>query len=495
MSEKNITTTIKVAIAGAGPAGLTAAYELAKRNVESIIIESDSVPGGLSRTELADNWRFDIGGHRFFTKVKEVENFWHEILPGSEDLKSRPRLSRIYYEGKFFDYPLQPFKALKTLGIFESIKCLLSFVVVKFKPPKDLSNYENYVAHKFGWRLYRTFFKSYTEKVWGIDASLIQADWAAQRIKNLSIGNLILHSIPFKKNKTGVTSLIEEFLYPKFGPGQMWETTLDKALKMGAAIKFNNKVVRITKEANRAVSVTIKNADGEELNIDIDYFISSMPLRDLVLAIQPSIPSKVVDAAKQLTFRDHLLVALVVNDPEPFPDNWIYIHYPKVKVGRIQNYGAWSPDMVKAGTTCLGMEYFVNQGDELWSKSEMELIEMAKRELAELELVDSNLVDHGYVVKMPNAYPVYNLEYKANVDLIKNWLNENLINVFPVGRNGMHRYNNQDHSMYTAMLAVDNIFGARNDIWSVNVDSDYHEIKQTDSKSHDRTAPIFLSNG
>ncbi len=479
----------KVIIAGAGPAGLTACYELIKRGIKPIVIESDDVPGGLSRTVVRDQWRFDIGGHRFFTKVKPVEDFWHDILPDNLDFQIRPRLSRIYYQGKFFDYPLQPVKALKTLGLVESIKCLISLLYVKIRPPADMSNYENYVAYKFGWRLYYTFFKSYTEKVWGIDAKLIQADWAAQRIKNLSVINMFLHSINIFKSKKSVTSLIEEFLYPKLGPGMMWETVADLCLKNGADLKFESSVIEIFHKDNKAFAVTVKNSQGDLERIDLDNFISSMPLRDLIINLNPSAPVEVVSAAKKLRFRDHLLVALVVNDPFPFPDNWIYIHYPEVKIGRIQNYGAWSSSMVKEGTTCLGLEYFVNKDDQIWQMSDDELISMAKTELSQLNLVKNELIDHGYVVKMVNAYPVYDLDYRQNLDIIKKWIDENLVNVFPVGRNGMHRYNNQDHSMYTAMLAVENIFGQQNNIWSVNVDTDYHEMKSDNSTG--RNAPIF----
>ena len=459
-----------VVIIGAGPAGLTAAYDLRGRGASVTILEADDVVGGISRTVERDGWRFDIGGHRFFTKVPEVEARWKEILP--EDFIRTPRLSRILYRGQLFDYPLKAGNALRSLGPLEAVRCVLSYLWVRVRPPKDQSNFEGWTAGRFGWRLYRIFFKTYTEKVWGVPADQITSDWAAQRIKNLSLGIAVWRSMfPGRAGRKDVTSLIDEFDYPKLGPGQMWERCTELVTAAGTTIEFEAPVVRVERRGNRAVAVVA--ADGR--SFAADAVISSMPLGELVLAMDPPASSEVQAAAKGLSHRDHLLVALVVPEAYTFPDNWIYVHEPGVLVGRIQNFGSWSPYLVKDGRTCLGLEYFVFEDDELWSSTDDELIALATTELTSLGLVDPGRVETGFVVRMPKAYPTYDETFAANVEVCRSWLDAEATNVHPVGRNGMHRYNNQDHSMLTAMLTVENLYGAHHDIWAVNVEEDYHE--------------------
>jgi len=469
-----------VVVIGAGPAGLTAAYALTNRGAGVTVLEGDSVVGGISRTVERDGWRFDIGGHRFFTKVPVVEALWHEILPDEEFLL-RPRMSRIYYDGKLFDYPLRASNALKNLGFIEAVKCVLSYLWVRVRPPKDQSTLEGWVAARFGWRLYRTFFKTYNEKVWGVPASHISADWAAQRIKNLSLVNAVINSILPKRKQTNITTLIEEFQYPKYGPGMMWERAHEHVVAQGGEVRFRARVTSIRHVDGRATAVVTSEA-GKEIVRPAAHVVSSMPLPQLVLAMDPPAPEDVVAAARHLSHRDFLTVALVLPESASFPDNWIYIHSPEVKVGRIQNFGSWSPYLVKDGMTCLGLEYFVFEGDELWTAPDDELATLAAKELAALGLAQVDEVQAAYVVRMPKAYPVYDEGYKQAVDVIRHWLARNVANVHPIGRNGMHKYNNQDHSMLTALLTVENILDdAGHDVWTVNVEEDYHEEQRTTS--------------
>jgi protoporphyrinogen oxidase len=461
-------------VIGAGPAGLTAAYELAKADQDVTVLESSGVVGGISQTVERDGWRFDIGGHRFFTKVPEVEALWHEILPAEEFLM-RPRMSRIFYDGKLFDYPLKAMNALRGLGLLEAVRCMLSYAWVKVRPPKDQTTFEGWVAARFGWRLYRIFFKTYTEKVWGMPATELQADWAAQRIKNMSLMTAVVRAILPGGNKKDVASLIEEFQYPMFGPGLMWERCAEKVEDLGGEIRMRTWAAAVHHSSGAAVAVSAAT-EGGTTRIPCSHVVSSMPLSELIHAMEPPAPAHVRAAANGLRYRDFLTVALVVPERFSFPDNWIYIHSPGVRVGRIQNFGSWSPFMVKDGRTCLGLEFFVNEGDELWAADDEDLIALGTRELTELGLVPAGVVEAGYVVRMPKAYPVYDADYRGFVETIRSWLEENVPNVHPVGRNGMHKYNNQDHSMLTAMLTAKNILGeGQHDIWQVNVEDDYHE--------------------
>jgi len=486
-----------VVVIGGGPAGLTAAYELVKRDAEVTVLEADTVLGGISRTAERDGWRFDIGGHRFFTKVPAVQALWHEILPDDSFLL-RPRMSRIYYRGNLFDYPLRAMNALRGLGLVEAVRCVASYAWTQLRPPKDQSHFEGWVSARFGKRLYSIFFKTYTEKVWGMPATEIQADWAAQRIKNLSLFRAVVNALAPRRNQTDVTSLIEEFQYPRLGPGMMWERCAELVTKGGGTVRLASPVRAVHRDPSGATAVSVAEPDGATSRQPADHVISSIPLSELVKVMDPPAPAAVRAAADGLRYRDFLTVALVVPAEFSFPDNWIYIHDPQARVGRIQNFGSWSPYLVKDGRTCLGMEYFVFEGDDLWTMPDEGLVALATAELEQLGLVRAGAVEQGYVVRMPKAYPVYDEDYQRHVETIRAWLAEAVPNVHPVGRNGMHRYNNQDHSMFTAMLTVENILdGTDHDVWSVNVEEDYHE-ESTDGEpraagSHGtgRAAPIM----
>jgi protoporphyrinogen oxidase len=470
-----------VVVIGAGPAGLTAAYELGKRGGTATVLEADDVVGGISRTVERDGYRFDIGGHRFFTKVPEVEALWHEIL-SDEDFLLRPRTSRIYYQGKFYDYPIKVMNALTNLGPVEALRCMLSFLWVRVRPPQDQSTLEGYIARNYGWRLYRHFFKTYSEKVWGVPPAAMSADWGAQRIKGMSLWSAVWE--PLRATLAGgrrskakqVTSLIEQFQYPKYGPGMMWERCQELVEGHGSKVMFRAKVIRIAHGDGRALSVTTSDPSGAETTLPADHVISSMPFPALLRAMDPPVPAAVLAAADDLSFRDFLSVALVVpQERVGWTDNWIYIHDPGVKTMRVQNFGSWSPYMVKDGRNVLGLEYTAVEGDEWWTATDADLIAQGTAELVSLGLMRAEDVETGYVVRMPKAYPTYDEDYRANVDTLRAWLEEHTPNVHPVGRNGMHRYNNQDHSMFTAMLTVDNLYGAAHDIWEVNVEEEYHE--------------------
>jgi len=478
---------LEVVVIGAGPAGLTAAAELVAAGVPATVVEADSVVGGISRTVEREGWRFDIGGHRFFTKVERVARFWHDLL-GDEEFLLRPRRSRILYRGRFFEYPLRPWDALRNLGFVEAMRCIASYAWAQIHPPADQTNLEGWVSARFGKRLYRHFFKSYNEKVWGMPASAMPADWAAQRIKNLSLAAAVRNAL-LPRRRTEVVSLIEQFHYPRLGPGLMWERCAERVEAAGCKVLLEQPVTRLRREDGRVVSVET-TADGAVSVYPCTHVISSMPLPELVRAMDPPPPPEVAAAAAALRFRDFLTVALVVPAECAFADNWIYVHSPEVAVGRIQNFGAWSEAMVQPGRTCLGLEYFVFEGDELWELPDEELVALGTRELAAIGLVPADRVEAGYVVRMLKAYPVYEEGFAERVALLRSWLAEHAPNVQPVGRNGQHRYNNQDHSMLTAMLAVENVLGADHDIWSVNVDADYHEEISTG-----RDAPVLPRRG
>ncbi|MGJ6962579.1 NAD(P)/FAD-dependent oxidoreductase [Streptosporangium sp. G11] len=506
-------------VVGAGPAGLTAAYELTRRGHPCEVFEADRVVGGISRTEERDGWRFDIGGHRFFTKVPRVEDFWNEIL-GEEDFLLRPRMSRIHYRGRFYDYPLRASNALLNLGVLESLRCVGSYAWARVRPPADQSTFEGWVAARFGRRLYRIFFKTYTEKVWGVPAASIQADWAAQRIRNLSLGKAVADALRPGRNQKEITSLIEEFRYPRLGPGMMWEACADRVRERGSPVHLGTRVERVRRHRGR-LAVTVRQDDGFHSDggvngvirpdgsrvrpdggsatreVHCDTLISSMPLNALIRAFGPDVPDAVAEAAAGLRYRDFLTVALVVPERFSFPDNWIYIHSPEVRLGRVQNYGSWSPYLVQAGRTCLGLEYFVNEGDDLWRTPDDDLVAFGTRELEHLGLVTPGSVQRGYVVRMPKAYPVYDAGYADNVEVLRKYLDVEWPEIHPIGRNGMHRYNNQDHSMLTAMLTVENVVdGARHDVWEVNVDAEYHEERADRGKAArgtGRDAPVLLA--
>ncbi len=466
-----------VVVIGGGPAGLTAAYELQKhgRKHRPIVFEASDQVGGISRTETNNGYRFDIGGHRFFTKVKEVERMWHEVL--GDDFITVPRLSRIYYRDKFFDYPLKLINALTSIGPYEAFRIIISYMKWQLRPYKDEQSFEEWVINRFGGRLYMHFFRSYTEKVWGISGKEIRADWAAQRIKNMSLWKVVWNALT---GANDTASLIEEFQYPRLGPGMMWEKTRDIVCEQGGEVNLRSEVVAVNRDGNRVTSVDVRKWDPEKGDLGTErvkgeHFINSMALRDLIHAFDPPPPPEVIAAADRLKYRDFLIVTLVLDHADPFPDNWIYIHSPKVKVGRIQNFRAWSPEMLPdPDTASIGMEYFCQKGDGLWSSTDEELRALASRELEQLGLAKAGDVIDAAVIRQPKAYPVYDGEYREALDVIENWLKQ-LENFQTVGRNGLHRYNNQDHSMLSAMYAARNILGENHDVWDVNIERSYHE--------------------
>jgi protoporphyrinogen oxidase len=475
----------KVVIIGGGPAGLTAALELSKHDVPATVLEADTQVGGIARTVNYKGYLFDIGGHRFFTKWDEVNQIWNDVLGGK--FLERPRLSRIYYKKKFFIYPLVPKNALFGLGLFESVRILASYVKAKLMPTPKEENLEEWVCNRFGRRLYEIFFKTYTEKVWGVPCTTIRAEWAAQRIKGLSLVTAVRNAL-FPSKTSNVKTLIDRFQYPERGPGQMWETLTDQLNANGYPVLMQRPVVRICHEKGRVTRLVTEGPQGTEQFPGTD-FISSMPIRELVQALDPAPPQKILDAANKLRYRDFLIISLVVNRKEVAPDNWIYVHEPGVKVGRIQNFKNWSPAMVPdANKTCLGMEYFVFENDELWSSPDDKLLEMARQEIAQLGLVRPEEIEDGTVVRMQKAYPMYDEDWSAQVDTIRDYLSQNMRNLQLVGRNGMHKYNNQDHSMITALYAARNICGADYDLWAVNTEPEYHE--ESKEKAGANPAPI-----
>jgi protoporphyrinogen oxidase len=471
---KNYNQTV---IIGGGPAGLTTAYELGKYGRKSVVLEKADRVGGISRTETYKGYRFDIGGHRFFTKVGEVEQLWQEVM-GDEFIKV-PRLSRIYYDNKFFSYPLEPYNALSNLGLINSTLIMWSYFKAKVKPNPIEENFEQWVSNRFGKRLFKTFFKTYTEKVWGIPCTEIRADWAAQRIKGLSLTKAVVNAL-FGSNDT--KSLIKEFNYPVYGPGQMWERFQQKLDSNGSPVHLNTEVTEVERKGNRITGVTVKQ-NGKTNKVTGEHYVSSMPVSLLLKKMSPAPPKKVLKAANNLKYRDFLIVSLVVDQAELFPDNWIYIHSPEFKVGRIQNFKNWSKAMVPdQSKTCLGMEYFCNENDTLWQMSNTELIKLASKEIKELGLVDPEInIEDGTVIRQFKAYPVYDDEYKSNLEVIQEYI-QTFENLQTVGRNGMHRYNNSDHSMLTGLLAAKNILGEDHDLWNVNVERSYHE-EFTNSKN------------
>jgi protoporphyrinogen oxidase len=483
-----------VVIIGAGPAGLTAAYELCKAGVGSTVLEKDQVVGGISRTVNYKGYHFDIGGHRFFTKVKAVDQMWREVLTGGRFLK-RNRLSRIYYNKRFFHYPLRAANAVFGLGVWNSFMILVSYLQAQMLPESPEETFEQWVSNRFGKRLYRTFFKTYTEKVWGIPCNEIAADWAAQRIRGLSLLTAVRNALigSQAKNKGEVIkTLVDSFDYPERGPGMMWETVRDLVQARGAEIRLETVVNKIFWSPVAVTGLEVETR-GQRQSICGTDFISSMPLKELVQKLEPAVPPEVLKAAEKLTYRDFLTIALVIDKSDLFPDNWIYVHDPDVKVGRIQNFKNWSPHMVPdPDKTCLGLEYFCFEGDHLWTMPDRDLIALATRELAQMRLAAESDVIDGSVVRMPKAYPVYDAHYAEALRIVRQFL-DRLRNLYPVGRNGMHKYNNQDHSMVTAMLAVRNILGAHHDIWQVNVDQEYHEQAGSGESSQEDLAAQLLS--
>ncbi len=475
MNNSHISDTNKVCIIGAGPAGLAAAWELSKNRIPARVFETLSVPGGIARTEVHQGFRADLGGHRFFTRIPMLNDLWQEIL--GDDFLLRPRLSRILYRNKFYNYPLQIRNVLSNMGIIEASLCVLSYLRVKMFPPEEIITFEDWITARFGSRLFKMFFKTYTEKVWGIPCASISADWAAQRIKNLSLREAVKNALMNQAGldrKTSVTSLIEQFHYPRLGPGMMWETLAERLTESGCQVEFGSEVISINHQDNRIVSLTSRR-NGTDVTCPVGACISSMPLSELVFSMNPAPPDEVLNAARGLGYRDYIAVNLIIDESRIFPDNWIYVHDPEVELGRIQNYKNWSPEMVPVpGKTVLGLEYFHFETDPEWNWEDERLIERGKEELNKLGIAKTARVESGWVTRVPKAYPVYDSRYKDCLAVIRNYL-EGFENLQAIGRNGTHRYNNMDHSMLSGIYAASNILGENINLWDVNTEEEYHE--------------------
>jgi protoporphyrinogen oxidase len=459
------------AVLGAGPAGLTAAYMMGLRGKSAFVAEADGTVGGLAKTVEFNGYRFDLGGHRFFTKLGPVQRLWERWL--GDDFLTRPRLSRIYYQGKYFSYPLTSKDVIGRLGLLESTLCALSYLWAIRRRGLKPESFEEWVTMRFGKRLYDAFFSSYTEKVWGIPGSEIRSEWAAQRIKNFSLLNALLTILHLRR--ADVTTLIEEFRYPRLGPGQMWEAVSDLVQDAGIPVHLNTSCVSIQHRDNHRVESVVLASEHGEISHEVDGVVSTIPLSELIFRLTPEPPPDVVAAARRLRYRDFCLVALMTSEEEPFPDNWIYLHDPATVAGRVQNYRAWSESMVAGPGTCLGVEYFCFAGDPIWEMSDAAAVEFASNELARIGLIDPSQVFDGIKVRVPKAYPIYDTQYAEAVAVIRTYL-EGFSNLQTCGRNGLHRYNNQDHSMWTAMLATLNLLeGTFYDVWSVNTEAEYLE--------------------
>jgi protoporphyrinogen oxidase len=471
-----------VLVLGAGPAGLTAALHLAQRGRGVVVLEREGLVGGLARTEERDGFRFDLGGHRFFTKHPEVQALWETIL--GDELILRPRLSRIRYGGRMFAYPLDAVDVVRNLGPLELSRVLGSYLRARASSGAT-DTFEEWVTRRFGRRLYEMFFSTYTEKVWGVPGSELRAEWAAQRIRGLSFGKAVRAAFGgvVDDEAGSLRSLVGEFHYPRLGPGQMWEAMRDRVCALGGRVLTGTPVTSLGIEDGGVVSVSTPDAVFEATEV-----ISSLPLATVAQMVQPAVPASVAAAAGGLRYRDFLTVALILDGPDPFPDTWIYVHEPGVRVARIQNFRAWSPAMVPdRSASCIGLEYFCFEGDDLWQTDDCTLVELAARELDVLGLGGG--VRSGHVVRVPHAYPIYDETYASRVSVLRDWV-DRIDGLQQIGRNGLHRYNNLDHSMLTAARAVENICDdARHDVWAVNADSWYHEEIAVDEESPYLAAP------
>ena len=460
-------------IIGAGPAGLAAAYDLAKRGEGVTVFERDGQVGGLSKTVSYKGYRCDIGGHRFFTKSDEVNALWREVL--GDDFLRRPRLSRIYYDRKLFSYPLKPLNALSGLGLWTSARAFVSYLRRKLAPHRPETGFDDWVSNRFGDVLFAIFFKTYTEKVWGISCREISADWAAQRIRNLNLGRAVLNALGIGKGRS-VASLIDEFDYPRHGPGQMYEAMAERAGAAGAELQLNADVRAVRHDGRRITGLDVLREGGAD-TVSVSRVVSTMPLTELAARLVPAAPDDVLDAARRLGYRSILTVNLIVRKADVLPDTWIYVHEPDVRVGRLQFYKNWSPEMVPdPAMSVVGMEYFAFEGDELWSMPDADLLDLGKRELEVLGFVEPELVEDGFVVRYPKAYPVYDLGYLKRVTRLRTYLAQ-FENLVCAGRYGQFRYNNMDHSIMSALLGVRRLLGEDVDPWSVNAEAEYHEEK------------------
>lgn len=458
-----------IAVLGAGPAGLAAANELVERGARPLVLEKNLLVGGLARTEVYRGFSFDIGGHRFLTKSDRIDQLWRRML--GADFVKVPRLSRIYHRGRFFQYPLSVTNALSNLGLLESVLIVASYFEARVRPHPVEENFEQWVSNRFGKRLYEAFFRTYTEKVWGIPCTRIEADWAAQRIKGLSLAVAVSNALlGIRKAK----SLIDEFDYPRNGPGMMWDRFRGAIEARGGTVLCGREALRLRHDSGRITRVEFREQGGLR-ELSPTHVISSVPLKRLVGLLEPSPPQQIAEAAARLTHRSFLMVGLLVKRERLFPDQWIYVHSADVRVGRVQNFKNWSAAMApEPGLTNIGLEYFCDEGDELWSLPDQELGALAAQELGVLGLADAEDVVDCFVARQPDAYPVYEQGYKGHLRVIREYL-ARFENLQTIGRSGMHRYNNMDHSMLTGILAGQNVLGAHHDVWEVNEEEEYLE--------------------
>jgi len=464
----------KTVILGGGPAGLSAGYHLKKAGIEVSLFESEGQVGGISKTVRYKDYYFDLGGHRFFTKFDEVNSLWNEVL--GNDFRKTPRLSRIYYKNKYFNYPLTPMNALLGVGILDTFVILFSYFKSKILPYKKEDTFEEWVSNRFGKKLYSIFFKTYTEKVWGIPCSQLGAEWSAQRIKGLSLTTAIINAFIKPKN-SNIKTLIDEFDYPKYGPGMMYTEMINKIQKMGGLVHMNSRVSRINHLDNEITSIEYVDVDGNCKTEEGSDFISSIPITELLQILNPPADDKVLETSKKLHYRSLLTVDIIINKKDVFPDNWIYIHSPEVKLGRIQNFKNWSTDMVPdANKTSLGLEYFCNEGDEFWNMPDDELFKLVSLEVEKINICKISDIEDHLIIRIPKAYPVYDMEYKEPLDAIEKYIKK-FSNLQLVGRYGLFKYNNMDHSILTALYAAQNIENGNSlyDTWGVNTDEEYHE--------------------
>ena len=472
-------TKTRVLCIGAGPAGLTAAYLLSKRGVPVTVLEADPVYlGGISRTVVHNGYRCDIGGHRFYTKSEQVNELWLELL--DEGFLRCIRKSSIYYRQRFFDYPLKIGNIFGKIGVVESALCLLSYLKARAFPVKNPNNFEQWVCNNFGRKLFSMFFETYTEKVWGMKCSEISSDWAAQRIKRFTLGGALKNALfgSRTKGKEVIKTLISSFRYPPRGAGMMWESAARKIRAQGGTIEMGRRVAGLERMPDGGWRVASVGPDGDEAHYEAEHVISSAPLREVVEFVDPQPAPEVAAAAKALKYRDFLAVGIVVKDRGTCTDQWVYIHDPGVKVGRIENFKYWSPEMVPDQDNAFYcMEYFCFEGDGLWTSSDAALVERAKSELVQIGLAAAADVIDGFVIRQKKAYPVYDEGYAEKVKLVRDFVEAECPGLHLTGRNGMHKYNNQDHAMMTAMLAVENIVAGENryDVWKVNQDGEYYE--------------------
>jgi len=458
-----------IAVIGAGPAGLAAAHRLAHLKKKPLVLEKARQAGGLARTETYKSYCFDLGGHRFFTKIPSIQSLWMEML--AHDFIKVSRKSRIFYRQQYFDYPLNLMNTLRNLGLIESICILGSYLKSRIHPCPREDTFEQWAVNRFGQRLYRTFFKTYTEKVWGIPCSQISSKWAAQRIKGLSLMSAVAHAlIGGQPSKT----LIDAFHYPRKGPAMMWERIIEAIRAADGTILMKTPVSRVYHHAGRITGLAYRHHQTFH-QLDIDHLISTIPLPQLVSMLRPEAPKEIQQAASRLSYRSFLIVILIINQKHLFPDQWIYIHNPDVRVGRIQNFKNWSMEMVPdPEKTSIGMEYFCNQGRHFWNQTDAQLRDLAASELAALRLARPHDIVDSYIVRQPRAYPVYDRGYAHHLHRLRTYL-DGFANLQTIGRNGMHRYNNMDHSMYSGILAAENALGAAHDIWEINEEDTYLE--------------------